>query len=255
MQARYQQQQQQQLLQSAQQQLLQQQMMGQGPQNIVSPGSSMSSVGVSPFTRPQMNGGPPPVSVSGMTVSNVENGSGQPKKVYKIKSQFEGRTEHKSFGQQNHVPEEQKVHIDTQLNESHSRMPISHAPPPPMQFQDQDLISPRMQVKAPPPPPPPPPPANIFTEDTFDRVKGTFSFTDKSGRARTVRIGRVVWPPIPDREEKQKREVGRLEIDEKVERSLNDRMGGKKQWKKPEQELPEPKKVCLQLIYLLWWEM
>jgi hypothetical protein len=82
----------------------------------------------------------------------------------------------------------------------------------------------------------------VYKEDTFDRRKGTFSFTDKTGRARTVRIGRVIWPPPSDGEQKETREVGRLEIDEKVERSLNDKMGGKKPWKKPEPE-PEPQEV------------
>ena len=246
MQARMQQQQQQQLLQSAQQQLLQQQMIGQ--QNIVSPSSSINSVGVSsPFAPPhsQVNGIPNSgVPVGGINITQVENTSGQPKKVYKIKSQFEGRTEHKSFGQQNNVPSHDTGLTESQHSESHhDRMPLAPAPPPPpMQFQDQDLISPRMQIKA-PPPPPPPPPANVYKEDTFDRQKGTFSFTDKTGRARTVRIGRVIWPPPSDSGQKETREVGRLEIDEKVERSLNDKMGGKKQWKKPEPEPQEVRKV------------
>lgn len=257
MQARMQQQQQQQLLQSAQQQLLQQQMIGQ--QNIVSPSSSMNSVGVSsPFAPPhsQVNGIPNSgVPIGGINITQAENPSGQPKKIYKIKSQFEGRTEHKSFGQQNNVPSHDTVLTESQHSESHhDRMPLTPAPPPPMQFQDQDLISPRMQIKA-PPPPPPPLPANVYKEDTFDREKGTFSFTDKTGRARTVRIGRVIWPPPSDNEQerqKEKREVGRLEIDEKVERSLNDKMGGKKQWKKPEPE-PEPqevRKVIYSILFL-----
>ena len=46
----------------------------------------------------------------------------------------------------------------------------------------------------PPPPPPPPPPVEI------DRERGTFTIRDKSGRARTIRIGKVVWPPPVERE-------------------------------------------------------
>jgi hypothetical protein len=121
--------------------------------------ASINSVGVSsPFAPPhsQVNGIPNPgVPVGGINITQVENTSGQPKKIYKIKSQFEGRTEHKSFGQQNNVPSHDTGLTESQHSESHhDRMPLAPAPPPPpMQFQDQDLISPRMQIKAPPPPP------------------------------------------------------------------------------------------------------
>lgn len=72
-----------------------------------------------------------------------------------------------------------------------------------------------------------------------------FTFTDKQGRARTVRIGKVVWPPPSMEQEKRAREVGRLEIDENVKQNLHDRFSPKKQWKKPEapKEEQKPEKV------------
>lgn len=99
--------------------------------------------------------------------------------------------------------------------------------PPPL-FADTPRMAP-----APPAPPPPPPPQ---IPEVFDQDKGTFTFRDRKGRARTVRIGRVVWPPPQEKEAKQQRDVGRLEIDEKVQRELHERI-------RPAAPVPEPPKV------------
>lgn len=115
---------------------------------------------------------------------------------------------------------------------------VASPPPPPLQFADQ---TPRM-APAPPAPPPPPPLPNFKAED-FDHDKGTFTFRDRKGRARTVRIGRVVWPPPPEKEEKKHREVGRLEIDENVQRELDEKMRPKNPVKKVESFKKEEKKV------------
>lgn len=269
-------------MQSAQQQMLQQQLLQmqqqqQVPQNLVSPASSFNSVGPFPVVTPrdqhQMNGGMLMTSstqpfiasaqggqinsqvgmgiqipVSSVTTAEVGS-SGAPKKVYKMKSQFEGHTEHKTFGQQNVAPVVNTASIQDQFAESSERkestvrMVSAPAPPPPPKYQDKEMMSPRMQPA--PPPPPPPPPAMQITEDSFDREKGMFTFTDKQGRARTVRIGKVVWPPPSMEQEKRAREVGRLEIDENVKQNLHDRFSPKKQWKKPEapKEEQKPEKV------------
>ncbi|XP_078318920.1 unconventional myosin-XV-like isoform X3 [Crassostrea virginica] len=267
-------QQQQNLLQSAQQQMLQQQLLQmqqhQPPQNLVSPTSSFNSVGGFPVMTPRdqqlMNGGMVMTSATqpfiataqggqinsqgGMhipvsTVTHTE-GPAVPKKVYKMRSQFEGHTEHKTFGQQNvppvvTAPEHNQIvnSESSERKESAVRMVPAPAPPPPPQYQDKDVMSPRMQPA--PPPPPPPPPVMQIKEDSFDREKGMFTFTDKAGRARTVRIGKVVWPPPSFEEEKRTREVGRLEIDENVKQNLHERFSPKKQWKKPEAPKEEQK--------------
>ena len=106
--------------------------------------------------------------------------------------------------------------------------------PPPL-FADLPRMAP-----APPAPPPPPPPE---IPQLFDKDKGTFTFRDKKGRARTVRIGRVVWPPPQDTELKLKRDVGRLEIDEKVQRELHERI---KPMAKPEPPKVEKKVVSIE---------
>ncbi|XP_059156810.1 unconventional myosin-XV-like isoform X1 [Physella acuta] len=102
-------------------------------------------------------------------------------------------------------------------------------PPPPPVVTYADPPSLHTQPAVPPaPPPPPPPPIEI------DRDRGTFTIRDKSGRARTVRVGKVVWPPPVEKEEKYNIQVGKLEIDEKVASGIEDRISGKKKWQKPE---------------------
>ncbi|XP_056017857.1 unconventional myosin-XV-like isoform X8 [Ostrea edulis] len=276
-------QQQQNLMQSAQQQMLQQQFLQmqqqqQTPQNLVSPASSFNSVGPFPMVIPreqqqQINGGVGMASAAQPVVINAQGGqinsqpgmpipissvttevnsTGAPKKVYKMRSQFEGHTEHKTFAPETStVPTQQALTVNTENSErkeSNVRMVPAPAPPPPPQYQDKELMTPRMQSVPPPPPPPPPPPVMQTMEDTFDREKGMFTFTDKQGRARTVRIGKVVWPPPSFEEEKRTREVGRLEIDENVKQNLHERFSPKKQWKKPEspkEELKERKSKSL----------
>ena len=249
---------QQQFLQLQQQQGLGQQFPSSQVPPLLSPSSSLNSVpGMSPFQTPRdhplMNGNAAHVQATGfpsaMTVQ-TENVGGVPKKVYKIKTQFEGRTEHKSF-----QPEENGQVINNNTNyrlmdhktesEAHQTRMLNQnvIQPPPPSFQDQPLSTPRM-VQA--PLPPPPPPVQDFQQDTFDRENGTFTFTDKKGRARTVRIGRVVWPPPASQEAKGNREVGRLEIDENVARTIGDQHGAKKIMKKIEAPPPE-KRVSLEL--------
>ncbi|KAK7507605.1 hypothetical protein BaRGS_00001540, partial [Batillaria attramentaria] len=67
----------------------------------------------------------------------------------------------------------------------------------------------------------------------IDKESGTFTVRDKSGRARTVRIGKVVWPPPSEEVHKQEVQVGKLEIDEKVAQGIENRIIGKKKWQKP----------------------
>lgn len=144
------------------------------------------------------------------------DGSGA-KRVFRFKQHFEKET----------ITPNQEATITR-----HERS--SSPPPPPVQFADQ---TPRM-APAPPPPPPPPP---MIKPDTFDHDKGTFTFRDRKGRARTVRIGRVVWPPPQDREEREIRDVGRLEIDEHVQRELDERMRPTTIMKKPDSPVVERK--------------
>lgn len=96
------------------------------------------------------------------------------------------------------------------------------------------------QPKTPlPPPPPPPPPANSAPMGLeIDKERGTFTIRDKSGKARTVRIGKVVWPPQAEEFHKQEVHVGKLEIDEKVAAGIESRIIGKKKWQKPQAPAP-----------------
>ncbi|XP_041362375.1 unconventional myosin-XV-like isoform X3 [Gigantopelta aegis] len=116
--------------------------------------------------------------------------------------------------------------------------PPPQPPPPPEQFAD----SPRLhsQLKSPPVPPPPPPVSMVSREEP-----GSFTIRDREGRARTIRVGRVVWPPPVHQEERKDIEVGKLEIDEQVARNLNNRMMGKK-WSRPElpkEQETQPKSI------------
>lgn len=138
--------------------------------------------------------------------------------MFKFKHHFEKETVNSSAGNVGQAREERVVS------------------PPPL-FADTPRMAP-----APPAPPPPPPPQ---IPHTFDSDKGTFTFRDRKGRARTVRIGRVVWPPPQEQETKQKRDVGRLEIDEKVQKELHERI------RPPKVEPPKvEKKVVSNFVYL-----
>lgn len=147
-----------------------------------------------------------PVTYTSFETRDVTDGAGGPKRVFKFRQQFEKET--------------------VSANQSQERIASPPPPPPPMQFADTPRMAP-----APPAPPPPPPPPEI--PHLFDKDKGTFTFRDKKGRARTVRIGRVVWPPPQEQDDKPKRDVGRLEIDEKVKSDLSERMRPVVQQKKP----------------------
>ena len=165
---------------------------------------------------------PVPVSASRdlpITVQTTQQelDSSGAKRVFKFKHHYEKETVNANQGDVSHRQ-------------------VTTPPPPPVQFADQ---TPRM-APAPPAPPPPPPP-QVINADSFDHDKGTFTFRDRKGRARTVRIGRVVWPPPQDKEEKKVRDVGRLEIDEKVQKELDERMRPTMAIKKPESPKPERK--------------
>lgn len=161
---------------------------------------------------------PVPVSATGpvtMQVTEQELDNSGAKRVFKFRQHFEKETVSANQG-------------DAVVNRQVVQERVATPPPPPVQFADQ---TPRM-APAPPAPPPPPPPAIL--PDTFDHDKGTFTFRDRKGRARTVRIGRVVWPPPQEKEEKKVRDVGRLEIDEKVQRELDEKIRPTNQIKQPE---------------------
>ena len=177
-----------------------------------------------------------------MTLENNLDGEGKPKRVYKIKHHFEKNTETVNQNQTAVpplIPAPELPQLASSLHtQSHVRQ-VTHepAPPPPAQFTD----TPRM-VQAPAPPAPPPPPViERRGHDVFDKDKGTFTFRDRKGRARTVRIGRVVWPPPQDKEEKVVRDVGKLEIDESVQRELDERIRPLNPVKKPEPPKQEVK--------------
>ncbi|XP_064594768.1 unconventional myosin-XV-like isoform X2 [Liolophura sinensis] len=122
-----------------------------------------------------------------------------------------------------------------------TRMVHAEPPPPPpnvLTHHEAHVKSPRMPVEtpAPPPPPPPPPPGQLVHEE-----EGNDSASDHDddpseetkGRARTVRVGKVRWPPPVEKQEKPRPVVGRLEIDEQIAQSIHDRMSKRKKWKKP----------------------
>ena len=162
-------------------------------------------------------------------------GESKPKRVYKIKHHFEKNTETVNQNQSAVpplIPAPELPQLASSLHtQSHVRQ-ITHEPappPPPAQFTDTHRMAP-----APPPPPPPPPVREISGHNVFDKDKGTFTFRDRKGRARTVRIGRVVWPPPVDKEEKRVRDVGKLEIDESVQQQIDETIKPLNQVKKPD---------------------
>ena len=175
-----------------------------------------------------------PMSMT-MSMENNVDGENRPKRVYKIKHHFEKNTETVNQNQSAVpplIPAPEMPQLASSLHtQSHVRQ-VTHEPaPPPTQFAD---LTPRMAPAPPAPPPPPPPPVNRSDHNVFDKDKGTFTFRDRKGRARTVRIGRVVWPPPVDKEEKQQRDVGKLEIDESVQRELDERIRPMHVIKKPD---------------------
>ncbi|KAK6169157.1 hypothetical protein SNE40_020262 [Patella caerulea] len=134
-----------------------------------------------------------------------------------------------------------KVTVREERSQTQTNIPHEPPPPPPPSsaFTVQKLHS---QPAIPPPPPPPPPaPTNNF-EPEIDRETGTFTFKDTAGRARTIRIGRVVWPPPVAHDEHKLRDVGKLDIDEQVARDL-EKMSGKSKWKPPAKPADEPKSI------------
>ncbi|XP_052263037.1 unconventional myosin-XV-like isoform X3 [Dreissena polymorpha] len=169
--------------------------------------------------------------VTFQTVEHTDTTNGGARRVIKFRQHFEKETVSAS------QPQERVV------------SPVHAPPPPPMQFQD----TPRMAPAPPAPPPPPPIPEH---PQLYDKEKGTYTFKDKKGRARTVRIGRVVWPPPPEKEEKLQREVGRLEIDEKVQRELDERMRPTQPQKvetprvEPKKEPPKKKQQLAETVHL-----
>ncbi|XP_060553902.1 unconventional myosin-XV-like isoform X5 [Ruditapes philippinarum] len=227
--------QQQQMLQAAIQQQLQQ----PASQQLVSPNASFNSPQASAVgffaggsTQPTFTSesqqsrmvAPVPVSAVSRELPITVQGSQQEldssgaKRVFKFKHHYEKET------------------VNANQGEAVAHRQVSPPPPPPIQFADQ---TPRMAPAPPAPPPPPPPP--VIDADSFDHDKGTFTFRDRKGRARTVRIGRVIWPPPQDKEEKKVRDVGRLEIDEKVQRELDERMRPTNAINKPESPKPAKK--------------
>ena len=180
-----------------------------------------------------------------MTVENNVNGESRPKRVYKIKHHFEKNTETVNQNQNQSavtvpplIPAPEMPQLANAVHtQSHVRQ-VTHEPAPPPQFAD---LTPRMAPAPPAPPPPPPPPIVPSDDSLYDRDKGTFTFRDRKGRARTVRIGRVVWPPPVDKEEKTQRDVGKLEIDESVQRELDERIRPMHVIKKPDTPRQEVK--------------
>ncbi|XP_076448222.1 unconventional myosin-XV-like isoform X2 [Babylonia areolata] len=94
----------------------------------------------------------------------------------------------------------------------------------------------------PPPPPPPPPPPMSTTPSglEIDKEKGTFTIRDKRGVARTVRVGKVVWPPPTEESNKREVNVGKLEINENLAKGIEDRIVGTKKWQKPAPPSADP---------------
>ncbi|KAH9502357.1 hypothetical protein Btru_073529 [Bulinus truncatus] len=213
--------------------------------NALSPSSSFNSgysaLGLTNGTAPTH------AHMNGTAQSDLES----PRKVQFIKSSFENRQQTEVKSPPPPVAPKQvknKMQFDfpsqgtatgavtrtiTITSTSTADVPVHHThhtppppPPPVLSFADPPPL--HSQPSVPPaPPPPPPPPFEI------DREKGKFTIRDKSGKTRTVRIGKVVWPPPVEKEEKYNIQVGKLEIDEHVASNIEDRITGKKIWQKP----------------------
>ncbi|KAL8573674.1 hypothetical protein ACOMHN_007227 [Nucella lapillus] len=84
---------------------------------------------------------------------------------------------------------------------------------------------------------------SLHTQPKIDKERGTFTIRDKEGRSRTVRIGKVVWPPPSEEMHKREIQVGKLEIDEKVARGIESRIVGKKKWQKPAPPEEPPRSI------------
>ena len=151
-------------------------------------------------------------------VESQQDGQALPKRVYKIRHHFEKNMETVNESQPPPLIPAQEVNTMVSGNRQAIHDRSASPPPPPVQFADVPRMAPV------PPPPPPPPPAPEPDASLYDKDKGTFTFRDRKGRARTVRIGRVVWPPPVEGGERKQREVGKLEIDEKVQKELDERM-------------------------------
>ncbi|XP_070579495.1 unconventional myosin-XV-like isoform X12 [Ptychodera flava] len=79
-------------------------------------------------------------------------------------------------------------------------------PPPPPDTSSKGL--------APPPPPPPvPPPQKSVIAPTVIKLKVRDGEKNFASRAKTVRVGKVVWPPKPKEVEKHVTEVHRLQVE------------------------------------------
>ncbi|ESO87136.1 hypothetical protein LOTGIDRAFT_229291 [Lottia gigantea] len=172
------------------------------------------------------------------TSSNATNNS-----VATAAASFNGASSSSSFEQHQQQPVT-KVTVRTEERTRVQSNNVAHPPPPPPVVPISNVTTTEMvhklhnQAAVPPPPPPPPPPEQSNFEPMIDKERGTFTFKDTDGRARTIRIGRVVWPPPVDQIEHAMRNVGKLDIDEQVAKDL-EKMSGKGKWKRPE----EPKSI------------
>ncbi|GFO23509.1 myosin-xv [Plakobranchus ocellatus] len=258
------------LRQQLQQVQLQQQLTAQNVPPMLSPRSPNSSLNASysmnggsvpSIYNAGLSGNPPSAMVNGGTGSHMTvqvngaaptlNDSNSPR-VQFIKSGFENRRPEapppvppkrpQTLNSSTAVTRTLTITSNSVANVPVNAVPAAPVPPPPQPIPTPAVISfgeaPPLhtQPAVPPPPPPLPPPAPI----EIDREKGTFTIRDRSGRARTVRIGRVVWPPPVQREERNDIQVGKLEIDEHVASGIESRYAGKKKWEPPKKQEPAP---------------
>lgn len=134
-----------------------------------------------------------------------------------------------------------------------TRMVHAEPPPPPPNVpthHEAHVKSPRMPMEtpvAPPPPPPPPPSQLVEDEDGNDSASdhNDEPSEEVKGRAKTVRVGKVRWPPPVEKQEKPRPVVGRLEIDEQIAQSIHDRMSKRRKWKKPPADEEDGAKVLV----------
>ncbi|KAI8796897.1 unconventional myosin-XV isoform X2 [Biomphalaria glabrata] len=215
--------------------------------NALSPSSSFNS-GFSALGMPNGN-----VTAQAHMNGTIQPEVESPRKVQFIKSNFEHRQQPEVKSpppvapKLNRTPSQatatgavtRTITITSTSTADVPVMQTSQAPPLPPPVLPYNPPPLHGQFTVPPaPPPPPPPPVEI------DRERGKFTIRDKSGKMKTVRIGKVVWPPPVEKEEKSNIQVGKLEIDEHVASNIEDRISGKKKWQKPTSPTdPQPKSI------------
>ncbi|XP_041473142.1 unconventional myosin-XV-like isoform X3 [Lytechinus variegatus] len=156
----------------------------QAPQPPVSPVSSASSSSISPPPPP-----PPAVpSVNGAPLKSAIKQTAVSKNIQERKKSIQ-------FNQE-------VVNISNGASDERSALKAVSPPTSP--------VSPIFRDSFVPPPPPPPP-------QFVSKSGRTIQLDDVKDRARTIRVGKIVWPPRKADGPKEEVIVGRLEVEQQVE--------------------------------------